>query len=484
MQPVFYARVAVVLSLLTFSTLGFAQDAVEQVPLWPDGAPGFEDRRDEPEQRPTSYAIGNIHNPSLTVYLPIPEDATGAAVVICPGGGHRELVFDAEGTEAAKFLNRLGVAAFVLKYRLAREPDSPYTIEEHARADGLRAVRLVRRRASEWNVDPRRVGMLGFSAGGEVVSLVAHGAGEGDDDAEDPVERQSGRPDFQVLVYPGPLGIPEAVSENAPPAFLVVANDDRGSARNVVDLLDKYRAARVPVEVHIFARGGHAFNMGRLSELISLHKWPMRMADWMRDNYVLTPQPRQRGQRQRGQRQPGQRERGGEDATARRERRPRRERRQGAESNATEPTATVDPSGAWTWETTFGDSDMEHKLVLQTADGQLSGTYAARFDSATAPPAEPIAIENAKIVNNVVSFSVNRSWNDREFTIHFEGAIEGDAIEGFSEIDLGENTREFEWLANRADASREEDARREETDDGETSRVTDPQVTDPQATEE
>jgi hypothetical protein len=87
-------------------------------------------------------------------------------------------------------------------------------------------------------------------------------------------------------------------------------------------------------------------------------------------------------------------------------------------------------------------------------------------------------------VNNVVSFSVNRSWNDREFTIHFEGAIEGDAIEGFSEIDLGENTREFEWLANRADASREEDARREETDDGETSRVTDPQVTDPQATEE
>jgi len=210
-----------------------------------------------------------------------------------PGGGHRELVFDAEGRDAAEFLNNLGVAAFVLKYRLAREQDSPYKIETHAREDAYRAMRLVRSRASEWHVDPDRVGILGFSAGGEVVALVAYDSGDGDASAPDPIDRLNGRPNFQIVVYPGPLGIPkDGVLADSPPLLLICANDDRGHIEPTVDLLLKYRAVRAPVEAHIYARGGHAFNMGNRSQLATLKGWPERMADWLVDNSWLDPKHR------------------------------------------------------------------------------------------------------------------------------------------------------------------------------------------------
>ena len=138
------------------------------IPLWADGAPGFEDRRTEPEQA-ESYWLKNIHNPTLTAYLPAPDKATGAAVIVCPGGGHKELVFKAEGVEAAEYLASIGIAAFALKYRLAREEGSPYDLNVHPLQDGQRAMRLVRSRASEWNLDPTRIGIMGFSAGGTVV---------------------------------------------------------------------------------------------------------------------------------------------------------------------------------------------------------------------------------------------------------------------------------------------------------------------------
>jgi acetyl esterase/lipase len=283
---------------MTFSKILFAvvclpaaavlADEPQIVPLWPNGAPGFESRRGESELA-KDYWVKNIHNPSITVFLPTKEKATGAAVVICPGGGHRELVFNAEGVEAARYLNSIGVAAFALKYRLGREKDSPYSIEKHAREDGVRALRLVRARAKEWNVDPARVGIMGFSAGGEVASMVAFGAGEGDPKAADTVDQLSSRPDFLVMIYPGPLGIPATIPPKAPPAFLVVANDDRGAARVIASLFQKYRDAHVPVEAHIFARGGHAFNMGKRSKLATLKSWPQRLADWMADNDILSP---------------------------------------------------------------------------------------------------------------------------------------------------------------------------------------------------
>ncbi|HKX28581.1 MAG TPA: alpha/beta hydrolase [Blastocatellia bacterium] len=281
---------AICLLISVFTTMVSAQDAPSEIPLWPNGAPGFEARRNEPTLA-KDYWIRNIHNPSITVFLPPKEKATGAAVVICPGGGHRELVFKAEGEEAARYLNSIGVAAFALKYRLGREEGSPYVVEKHARQDGQRAMRLVRSRAQEWNLDPNRIGMMGFSAGGEVVSMVAYSPGEGDSSAADPVDRVSARPNFLVMIYPGPLGIPETLSSDAPPAFLLVANDDSCCSGPTVKLLQRYRETKIPIEVHIFARGGHAFNMGNRSKLATLKSWPQRMADWMADNYILAPQP-------------------------------------------------------------------------------------------------------------------------------------------------------------------------------------------------
>lgn len=149
------------------SMTSIAQNKQPQVSLWAKGAPGFENKKDEPEQA-KDWWVRNVHNPSITVFLPEKTKATGAAVVVCPGGGHRNLVFNAEGREAAEYLNSIGVAAFVLKYRLFREENSPYTME-NVRQDAYRAMRLVRSRAKEWGVDTARLGMLGFSAGGEVV---------------------------------------------------------------------------------------------------------------------------------------------------------------------------------------------------------------------------------------------------------------------------------------------------------------------------
>jgi acetyl esterase/lipase len=260
------------------------------VPLWPNGAPGFENRRDEPELA-RDYWVRNIHNPSITVFLPPKEKANGAAVLICPGGGHRELVYKAEGVEPAGYFTNLGVAAFVLKYRLARETNSPYSLKIHPRQDAQRAMRLIRSRAQEWNVDTNRLGIIGFSAGGEVASLLVYGPNEGDASASDPIDRLDSSADFQIVIYPGPLGIPEKVPTNAPPAFFLVANDDTGHVGAVLSLLDKYHEARRSVEAHIYARGGHGFNMGNRSKLASIKSWPQRVTDWLADNNILQPAP-------------------------------------------------------------------------------------------------------------------------------------------------------------------------------------------------
>lgn len=276
----------VVLCLIPIAAL--AQQPPRDIPLWPNGAPGFESRRNEP---PTAkdYWVANIHNPTLTIYLPPPEKATGAAVVICPGGGHSKLVFMPEGDEPARYLASLGVVAFALKYRLGREEGSPYSIEKHARADGLRAMRLVRSHAREWNIDPKRIGMMGFSAGGEVVSLVAFNPGKGEAAAADEVDRADARPDFIIMIYPGPLFIPEVVPADAPPAFLLAANDDQCCSPPILKLLQRYREAKVPVEAHFYAQGNHAFNMGNRSKLASIKGWPQRLADWLADNHWLEP---------------------------------------------------------------------------------------------------------------------------------------------------------------------------------------------------
>jgi len=277
------------LVFLILTTVGLCAAEPQVISLWDKGAPGFEERRIEPEQA-RDYWVRNIHNPSITVFPAPKEKANGAAILIVPGGGHRELVFKAEGVEPATYLNELGVTCFVLKHRLARETNSPYSLQVHPKQDAQRAMRVIRSRAAEWSLDTNRIGALGFSAGGEVVAMLVYSPTAGETNAVDAIERESCRADFQISIYPGPLGVPrDEIPADAPPAFFLVANDDRGHVEPVISQLSKYRQAKRPVEVHLYARGGHGFNMGNRSKLASVKGWPQRMADWLADNNFLQP---------------------------------------------------------------------------------------------------------------------------------------------------------------------------------------------------
>ncbi len=220
--------------LLLAAAMLRATDPAE-VLLWDHGAPGSEALSAKPEKVEdmgrngvVERRVSSVHRPSLTPYLPPPGKATGAAVIIAPVGGHRFLSFDHEGHQVARWFASIGVAGFVLKYRLAREEGSSYKVEEHVLADGQRAVRLVRHRAAEWGIDPTRVGIMGFSAGGELAALVATRFDAGNSTTADPIDRQGSRPDFQVLVYPGGRVDSLNITKDTPPAFLVCAFDDKG----------------------------------------------------------------------------------------------------------------------------------------------------------------------------------------------------------------------------------------------------------------
>lgn len=255
------------------------------VPLWDKGAPGFEGRKDEKEihneKKNGEYTVTNVHNSYLTVFLPAKDKATGAAVVIAPGGGHRELWVLHEGENVARWLSEHGVAAFVLRYRLGREKDSKYKIAEHALQDGQRAVRLVRSRAKEWGINPSRVGIMGFSAGGEVAALVCRNPDKGREGADDPVERQGCRPDFQALIYSGPQGIVrQTIGKETPPTFIVVGDEDN-AVRWLVEHYQALKKAGVSSELHVYAKTPHGFGLrpGRTSRPVDA--WPQRFLDFL-----------------------------------------------------------------------------------------------------------------------------------------------------------------------------------------------------------
>lgn len=250
------------------------------VPLWENGAPGFENKKDIPEDA-KEYWVKNVHNPSITVFRP--ENPNGSAVLIFPGGGHRLLVIDEEGMKTAKYLSTLGVTGIVLKYRLFREEGSPYTIK-HPKEDAVRAMRVIRANAAEWKIDEDRIGIMGFSAGGEIVNMLAFEDFPGDKNTSDTIEQKKANANFHIQIYPGPLGIPETVDENATPAFLLTSNNDKCCSEPVLKLLMAYRKAGAPVEAHFYAKGDHGFNMGDRSEYQSLAHWPERLADWLVDN--------------------------------------------------------------------------------------------------------------------------------------------------------------------------------------------------------
>ena len=267
--------------------------------LWPEGAPG---------------AVGSeaADKPKLTVYRAPNEDANGAAVVVCPGGSYGRLAADHEGKQVAEWLNSFGVSAFVLQYRLGPRYRHPAPLQ-----DAQRAIRMVRARAGEWGVDPGRVGILGFSAGGHLASTTATHFDEGHADAADPIERQGSRPDFAVLAYPvisleGPaahsnsrrnlLGDPadpalvqllsneRQVTARTPPTFLFHTADDPGvPVQNALLFYDAMQAKGVPGELHVFAHGPHG--VGLAPDDAALSQWPRLCALWMEKLGLLARRP-------------------------------------------------------------------------------------------------------------------------------------------------------------------------------------------------
>jgi acetyl esterase/lipase len=256
------------------------------LPLWPNGAPGSEARKDEPEKDDGKGNITNVHNPSITPYLPEASKATGVAVIICPGGGHQKLCTGHEGYALAEWFQHRGIAAFVLKYRLSREEGSTYTLAGDAMNDTRRAIRTIRSRAVEWNIKPDRIGILGFSAGGEVAAYSAMKSDPGDASSADAVEKASSRPDFQALIYPGKSATMTA-EKGMPPVFIACGYGDRPDiAEGMASLYLKYKAAGVKAELHIYSEAGHGFGY-RPGKTGAAAKWPERFIEWLSDSGFL-----------------------------------------------------------------------------------------------------------------------------------------------------------------------------------------------------
>ena len=224
------------------------------------------------------HIVSHVHRPSIIVYLPAQGRATGAGVIVIPGGGHRELWLDHEGYRVGEWLKDHGVAAFVLKYRLAREEGSTYTVPGEELADVRRAIRLVRSRSSEWRVAPDRIGVIGFSAGGELSALAGTHFDAGRATAEDPIERMSSRPAFMALMYPAiPRDMP--LSKDTPPAFLLCGEKDFMSD-SIANLYLALKRAAVPVELHVLAGVGHGFGI-RATNPPAVASWPTTFFNWL-----------------------------------------------------------------------------------------------------------------------------------------------------------------------------------------------------------
>src|SRR5579864_1862758 len=299
-----YVTALVFITLACYSTGLFAQKAAWEpapghltLPLWPhapSNAPAEVDAttaKDNLVAGKPLIRLGNVSTPTITLYQPTGK-STGAAVVVFPGGSYRILAIDLEGTEVCDWLTSSGITCVLLKYRV---PDSgPYPKSSAALQDAQRAVGLVRSHAEEWHIDPHRVGVLGFSAGAHLAAALSTHFEQRLYDPIDAADQLSCRPDFAVIVYPGYLALSEqnfapnpdiSVTSNSPPSFIVQTEDDPVHVENATVYFLALKDAKVPVEMHIYAQGGHGYGLRRTE--LPVTRWPESVEAWLRTIKML-----------------------------------------------------------------------------------------------------------------------------------------------------------------------------------------------------
>ncbi len=278
----------------------------EVLKVWPNGAPNDNGMR-EPEEKYDGVRVKNVSEAEMYVFLPEKEINTGAAVLICPGGGYVIEAMDHEGYDMARFFQEKGIAGIVLKYRL------PYGHDEVPSSDARRAMRIVRANAEKWGINPEKVGIAGSSAGGHLASTAGTVFDEGNAQSNDAVEKMSCRPDFMLLLYPvitmneefthmgsrGNLIGSEHnlklvrkysnelnVNAQTPPTFFILADDDKAvPPRNSIEFYSALKRNNVPAEMHIFQKGGHGFGMRQ--EGLPANNWPNLFVDWLKAREVI-----------------------------------------------------------------------------------------------------------------------------------------------------------------------------------------------------
>ena len=290
----------VLLATFLFSNTVIADVTV--IDLWPNGAPGEKGNLGEEKDttKPSDNQVagkpvirlGNVSKPTITIYRPPVDKDTGAAVLVCPGGGYNILAMDLEGTEVCEWLNSIGVTGVLLKYRVPKREG----LERHAAPlqDAQRAMGLLRQNAAAWKLDPKRIGVLGFSAGGHLASAASCNYERRTYPTVDDADKQSSRPDFAVLVYPAYLTVktnadrvaPELpITTNTPPTFITISTDDPVRVENAMFYSLALKEAKVPVELHVYAQGGHGYGLRRTEQPVTT--WPDRLTDWMRSRGLL-----------------------------------------------------------------------------------------------------------------------------------------------------------------------------------------------------
>ncbi|PWT76039.1 MAG: alpha/beta hydrolase [Bacteroidetes bacterium] len=265
-----------------FANWFFARQGItkpnDEILLWPNNLSDGKERIRVVEGR--LQVVSNIHNPSIRPFIPSAERATGAAVIIAPGGGHSEIWIDREGYRIAELLKNRGIAAFVLKYRLANEKNSPYTVEEHALKDIQRAIRLVRSRAKKWGINKSSVGVMGFSAGGELAALASSRFDFGKESPVDAIDGESAYANFQALIYPAGISHLD-VLKNSPPLFLLGGlMDDPEVSGGMSNIYLKYKRAGILAELYIYADAGQGLNMNQ-NNFGAISRWPERFEEWL-----------------------------------------------------------------------------------------------------------------------------------------------------------------------------------------------------------